>query len=369
MKNAKVLNFKLCLLAPLKILQMTLKPVIRVWHKRQGFLTELAFSFAFLAFTVFGCNESLRTTTHLDAKSINDLVPEATRIIREGLADDNPRVRAKAIEVVATTKQVILMPDVQWLLGDESVPVRFLAALTIGDIEYSLAKNKAAQLLRDQDENVRVAAAYATARLGAPDSLKLIYKAITSKNQTVRANAALLLGKSGDKSALKPLYWALRDKDSDDKVRFQAVEAIATLGDERIYPRLWAMLISAYADDRVMGIRAMGALGTVEAKNALITKLDDDILEVRLAAAEQLGTLGETTGEAEVLDVFTKNLTAGLEKEGLERVNVLTALAIGQIGTVSLTKFLPQLLEDESKFVRVAAAKAVFQCTMKNRPR
>jgi len=28
-----------------------------------------------------------------------------------------------------------------------------------------------------------------------------------------------------------------------------------------------------------------------------------------------------------------------------------------------LTKFLPQLLQNESKFVRIAAAKAVLQCT------
>ena len=254
------------------------------------------------------------------------------------------------------------MPEVQRLLKDEFVPVRFTAALAVGDMEYRLAREPVKQLLKDPDENVRIAAAYAAARLGFPESFGLVRRAITSSNQTVRANAALLLGKSGDKKALKPLYWVLRDKNSDDRVRFQAVEAIATLGDERIYSRLWAMLISAYADDRVMGIKAMGALRTEQAKNALVTMLDDDILEVRLAAAEQLGAIGSSTGEPEVLDVFTRKLTAGMDKEGLERVNMLTALAIGQIGTAPLTKFLPRLLKDKSKIVRIAAAKAVFQC-------
>jgi HEAT repeat protein len=149
-------------------------------------------------------------------------------------------------------------------------------------------------------------------------------------------------------------------------VKFNAVEAIARLGDERIDEKLLAMLISTYADDRVVGVKAMGALGTEKAKNFLITKLDDDVLEVRLAAAEQLGMLGETTGEVEVLKVFTKNLTTGMDKEELERVDTLTALAIGQIGTANLTKFLPQLLKNESKFVRIATAKAVFQCAMRN---
>ena len=311
----------------------------------------------------FGCSESLQT----HPKSINDLAPQALKIIQYGLADDNPRIRAKAIEVAADTRHLKLMPQVQKLLTDKFVPVRFSAALAIGELKYRHAKSSLKQLLKDQNENVRIAAAYAMSRLGYPENLNLVRKAITSSDQTVRANAVTILGKTRDKNALKLLYWALRDKNSDDKVRFQAVEAIVRHGDEQIYPKLWTMLISVYADDRVMGIRAMGTLGTIHAKNALITMLDDDVLEVRLVAAEQLGMLQDTIGEPEVLDVFTQSkLTAELDKKGLERVRVLTALAIGRIGTPSLTKFLPQLLKDDSKLVRIAAAKAVFQHIMKN---
>jgi HEAT repeat protein len=335
-------------------------------QEHQGTRVLMTYALMTCALFVFGCKESLRTTyTPAGASPIDELVPEAARIIQEGLTDKDPLIRANTIEVIADTKRTKLMPKVERLLKDEFSPVRFLAALAIGDLEYHLAKNEVAELLKDRDENVRIAAAYAMNKLGSKENFEILREKIASEDQKVRANAALLLGKSGDKSVLKFLYWALRHKDSDDKVRFQAAEAIARLGDERIYPKLWAMLISVYADDRVVGVRAMGALGTEEAKNALITKLDDDVLEVRLAAAEQLGMLGETTGEAEVLKVFIKNLTAGLDKEELERVNRLTALAIGQIGTASLTKFLPQLLKNESKSVRIAAAKAVFQCTMK----
>ena len=333
-------------------------------------LWSLVFAFAFLAFAVSGCNKTLqRTYTHtpVDTISVNNLKPQATQIIQEALADDNPLIKVNAIEVVATTKQIRLMPKVQRLLKDKFVPVRFAAALAVGDLQYSLAKSEVAPLLQDENENVKIAAAYAMSKLGSPDSFQLLRKAIASNDQTVRANAALLLGKSGDKSVLKFLYWTLQREDSDDRVRLQTAEAIAMLSDERIFPKLWAMLISTYADDRIMGVKAMGALATIQARNALITMLDDDILEVRLAAAEQLGMLGSSTGELEVLDVFTKNLTANLNKMGLERVNVLTALAIGRIGTPQLTNFLPQLLKNQSKFVRIAAAKAVFQCIEQTR--
>lgn len=334
--------------------------------KVNGGVVILLFTSAVLF--AFGCNRFSQSSYEgkVEAVAVSELVPEATAIIGDGLADNNPQIRANAIEVVAAAKLVRLMPKVERLLEDEFVPVRFLAALATGDLEYSLGEDGVEQLLRDGDESVKIAGAYAMRKLGVADNLEDMCRAIASSDQTVRANAALLLGKSGDRRMLKYLYWALQDKDSDDKVRFNAVEAIARLGDERIYPKLWAMLISAYADDRVVGIRAMGALGTAEAKNALITMLDDEVLEVRLAAAEQLGMLGDIAGEAEVLDVFRKNLISGMDLEGAERVKVWTALAIGEIGTEAVIKYLPLLLGDESKFVRIAAAKAVFMCAMED---
>jgi len=147
-------------------------------------------------------------------------------------------------------------------------------------------------------------------------------------------------------------------------VVLQTAEAIAMLGDHRIYRKLWTRLISAYADDRVIGVRAMGALGTDEAKSAIVTMLDDKVPEVRLAAAEQLGRLGDSGGEAEVLAVFEKNQMAGLDALSRQRVKILAALAIGEIGTAPLMKYLPQLLHDSSKIVRLAAAKAVLRRNM-----
>ena len=316
------------------------------------------------AMLCFGCQETVvhTRTKWLAPVSPNSLVQEATQIIHTALADPDPAIRVNAIEVVATSKRIRLIPKVRRLLKDDFVPVRFAAVLAVGDLEYSLAAKSLTALLQDNNENVRIAALYALGKIGSPDTFEQIRKAIVSPDQTIRANAALLLGKSGDNSPLtrQALWWTLRRQDSGDMVRFQTAEAIAMLGDERIYPKLWSMLISAYADDRVMGIKAMGALGTLQAKDALITMLDDDIVEVRLAAAEQLGMLNDPVGEPVVIDVFSKNLAAKLDPQSQERLNVRTALAIGRIGTPSLTRYLPSLLRDESKMVRITAAMAVF---------
>jgi len=323
-----------------------------------------ALLFACLTVFFFGCDESLqRTSGDFNVGDISTPWAKALRIVQEGLADNDPLVRVRSLEVVADTGQIRLMPAVHQLLNDRSMPVRFAAAVAVGDLEYSPSRRSISQLLKDSDANVTTAAAYAMFRLGSADYLEALQNAISSSDQTVRANAALLLGKSSDKSSLKILWRAMQSKDSDDMVVYQSAEAIAMLKDEKIYPRLWTMLISAYADVRLMGVRAMGKLGTADAKNALIRMLDDDILEIRLVAAEQLGVFKDPVGEAKVLEVFEKNLTSSLDMEAAERANVLTALAIGQICTPASTKFLPQLLQNESKFVRIAAAKAVLQCT------
>jgi HEAT repeat protein len=89
--------------------------------------------------------------------------------------------------------------------------------------------------------------------------------------------------------------------------------------------------------------------------------LDDTVMEVRLAAAEQLGRLGEPAGEAKVAEVFEKNLLATMDAEAQQRVKVRSALAIGEIGSKTLAKHLPQLLHDASKPVRLAAAKAILR--------
>jgi len=316
-------------------------------------------------FAVAGCTDWLAGGLGGGQSRIEKLKPQALRIIREGLQDGDPHIKTKAIEVVAETGLDELMPEVKELLRDGFVPVRFAAALAVGDTQYLPAGAAVGELLRDSDENVRIAAVYALYKLGLSSDLGPVGKALASRDQTVRANAALIMGKLGDGKSLEPLKWAQNDENSDDKVRFQAIESRARLHDETVFKKLWAVLLSVYPDDRVIAIRAMGALGTPKARDVLMTKLDDEVVEVRLAAAEQLGALGSSAGEPQVVEVFEKNLTAGMDNTERERVMTFTALAIGKIGTPELTGYLPVLLQDQSKAVRIAAAEAVFQCSQR----
>ncbi|RKY11745.1 MAG: hypothetical protein DRP65_03370 [Planctomycetota bacterium] len=325
-------------------------------------MRKLLFFILLLAGVLVGsCVESRSQMRFFDEAGKVDLrrlKAEAIEIVRDGLADENPFVRERAIKVVSEADIKQLMPTVAKLLKDEVVEVRFAAAEAIGDVRYTAAEYGLGGLLRDRDDNIKLAAAYALTRLGKGNYSSIIRNSAKSKEQTLRANAVMLLGKLGNKKDIGLLYEVIRDLDSRDWVKIRAVEAIARLGDEKVYrSKCWPLLISKYADDRIMGIKAMSELGTSEASNAIKTMLYDDIVEVRLYAAGQLGRLGDTAGEVEVLG-YLKEQLGGADEWSLAGETAVTA--IGQIGTDELAGFLPRFINSRNKLIRLSGAQSAL---------
>ncbi len=293
------------------------------------------------------------------AESIKNLVPEAEKIVADELKNSNISIKDTVIEVIASGQKTEMMPKVAAFLNDSAVPVRFIAAMAIGDMQYSQSAGKLKKLLNDPDLNVAAAACYALYKIGGEEKyLKSLEDYALVSDQIVKANVAMLLGKLKSQRSLPILYKLKDSPTSSDSVAYNATEAIARIGDEKIYNRIWTLLISVYVDDRCMGVQAMGALGTEKGKNAILTMLDDDNPQVRLVAAGQLGQLGDKSGQSVVLAYL--NGPQSVEKAVSERQNVLAALAIGQIGTEPLIAHLPKFLKNESPFVRLAGAKSVF---------
>ncbi len=343
---------------------------IKLFQKRTPTILFLILCSSFvitLALLTSGCNESGKNGIHGTFSSLSSKqVAKAEAIILQSLSDEEGVIQVNAIEVVAQTHIIKFMPKVRRMLTSPIVPVRFAACLAVGDLRYSLATTDIELLMNDPYENVRISAAYASYRFGSEQCYKILINSLKSPDQTVRANAAMLLGKSGNTNSLKHLWWALSRPENSDPVKYQTAEAIAMLGDKKVVQKLWALLLSKYAEDRIDGVRAMGALGGEQAQGALLTNsLEDHVAEVRLAAAEQLAWMGDNSGESVVIEVFRKKLADQMDPRSQERVKVFAAHAIGGLGSPRVTKFLPKLLKDPSKFVRLAAAKAVIQSTKK----
>ena len=319
-------------------------------------------------FCLLGCQEGSKVPEGSQADYIFKLRPEAMQILIDAL-EDTPQIRAKAIEIAVSTGRVELSSKIKKLLTDDYVPVRFAAATAVGDLGYTAAKPILYELLKkDTDENAKLAYCYGLYKLGDTKKLDFIKAGLNSSDEKIRANSALLLGKSGEKAVLGDLYRVMTDKNSSDRVSLQAAISIAKLGDEEIYPKIWTMLISVFADDRVLGIEAMGNLGTAEAKNSLITMLDDPVIDVRLAVAAELGKLGETSGESVVIEAFKEVLSSDMPSEDAQRTKIQAAFAISNICTSRTISYLPKLLKDDSELVRLSAANAVLSCMSKFTP-
>jgi HEAT repeat protein len=329
-------------------------------------LTSLVF-LAFYCLIPAGCRSTrpeaptIMTGEKAAGASVTHLRPQALAMIRSAFTGSQMIEQIYASEIVADTGLRDFTPELQKLLKNGNVPVRFAAAMALGDMKYLPARPVVEEALNDADQNVSMAAVYAMTRFGSGEKYaKDIYEGLSSKNQTIRANAALILGKLRNPASLTALYWMMGDRDSTQDARTQAAYSIALIGDEKIYNTLWTLLINSYANYRIMGIEAMGALNDSQAKNAVYTMLSDDILDVRLAAAEQLGIMKDLAGTKVVLD-YLRTPPQAADSAELERRNVRAARAIGSIGTADLVVFLPKLMQDKSPVVRLAAAKSVLQ--------
>ena len=94
------------------------------------------------------------------------------------------------------------------------------------------------------------------------------------------------------KTAVPALIKALKDSDKD--VRKAAAEALGKIGDKSAVPALIKALKDGYWQVRTAAAAALGKIGDKSAVPALIEALKDKDSDVRTAAAEALGTIGDT---------------------------------------------------------------------------
>jgi HEAT repeat protein len=177
-------------------------------------------------------------------------------------------------------------------------------------------------------------------------NVKGLIKALEHKDPNVRSEAAKALGRIGDERAVEPLIQALRDKYGS--VREAAAEALVKIGAPAVEP-----LITALRDEEWYVRRAAAealdelgwkpgqdegaawywmvkrdwekcvALGAI-AVEPLISALRDEDDDVREAAAEALGELGDSRA--------VKPLISALRDDRYWRVRKAAAEALGEIG-------------------------------------
>lgn len=326
------------------------------------------------------------------AAAAADRRARAQQAVIRAAADPEPQLRMRAVEAARHLGDGAA-PLVTAAVDDAHPAVRYAAWVTAGRLKMAglAAPARAAAQHEDEPDYVRAAAAFAAAQIGAAPTpgpgvaagppepvpraavdLGPIASLLWSDRAGMRANAAVLLGESGVSTA-KPM---LRDAANRPTPRASAVaqalldlqirEALVELGDE---DQLKPIRLAAYSKDdqvRVLAVEMLGRLGDRTMEGAVMSFLDKDPQELRLAAARALGDLGWPDGLAAALDGAASDL-ARIRGQAALAVG-RAALAVPPTNTPRDTRArdaahaaLDRLLNDPEPSVRLSAAAAVLE--------
>jgi len=313
----------------------------------------------------------------------------ARQAVIQTAADPEPQLRMRAVEVARHLGEGAV-PLVTAAVGDAHPAVRYAAWVTAGRLKITGLAAAARAAAQDPSETdyVRAAAAFSATQIGAapvaasdgaedpagtsPSDLGPVASLLWSDRAGMRANAALLLGESGVATA-RPM---LRDAANRPPPRASAVdqalldlqirEALVKLGDE---DQLKPIRLAAYSKDdqvRLLAVEMLGRLGDRTMEGALMSFLDQDPQELRLAAARALADLGWPDGLPAALDGAASQL---------DRIRGQAALAVGRAALAIPTTDTPRdeqardaacaaldrLMMDPAPSVRLSAAAAVLE--------
>jgi HEAT repeat protein len=215
-------------------------------------------------------------------------------------------------------------------------------------------------LLKDPDENVRLAAEGALGSTGeaANDLVPRLLELLKDPNANVRHAAVKVLGAMGETARQQAPRFGDLLKDPDPTVRRAAAGALGTLGEDakEQAPRLIDLLKDPDWNARRAAAGALGAMGEAAKEQAprLGDLLKDPDPDVRAATAEALEAMGKAAKEQ-------APRLGDLLKDPDPDVRHAAAGALGAMGEAAKEQAprLGDLLKDPNWSVRHAAARAL----------
>ncbi len=248
------------------------------------------------------------------------------RWLRELASGDEGR-RVDALHGLAALTGSEVDAAISSALADDSEDVRLEAALACEARALRACAGPLAEWLGDADPDVRAIAARALGHTGSDADAPRLARMLGDARPQVRRAAVLGLGALGGAAAVPPLVSALAD--ADPIVRERAVTALGEIAsDAGERSAASSALLSLTRDEapevRVAALDALGMLGDARAGASAMVALDDDVIEVRLAAMRALTLVPSTAATPALI-----RASADEDREGRA---ALAALARAQGG-------------------------------------
>ena len=203
------------------------------------------------------------------------------------LKDEDAEVRAAAAEALGKLEDSRAVPALLAAIGDRDPKVRAATAGALGKFTDPRAVNGLSSLLADPELEVRKQALEALAEYESGVPVAGIVRLLSDPDAELRHNAVHALGRFGDRSIAAGLVPLVRDPSPD--VRQAAIESIANLHDASHASAILPALSDGNADVRQQALEALGELRVSIPESTLLALLRDANADVRSKAAEVAG--------------------------------------------------------------------------------
>lgn len=291
------------------------------------------------------------------------------------LKASNPKTRIRAIQELAESHDAGAVEPIAEALRDEDWEVRVAAAIGLGVMMDARGVPSLAAALRDPKPEVRSTALAVLRQLGGERAVDALVGSLADDDHSVRSQAATALNALGwrpskDSEAVlhasamgnyeiaaarggdAVLILAKIVKDTTAPGRAEAATALGKTNDPRAVKPLETALKDTDGHLRIAAIEALGHLGQKESGDALLALVRDENHLARAAAVEALGRIGD----ARVVEIIGKSLLKD-DSWDVRRISVET---LGRIGDAQASKHLWQaLIKDTDHDVRQSAAQVL----------
>jgi HEAT repeat protein len=250
-----------------------------------------------------------------------DQDPPLDELTRLAFDDPAGHVRLAAIDALGQIASPIAIPALAALTGSPDLDIAKAAIHALGQQAHQDAWPALQASLRGDDQQRRAAAAQAIARHGGPGAIEVLeWTAAADTGAPVIAAAieglaSIAAASPGDPRSVRALVGLAAEAGRRDLV----IAALARVPPARI-DDLADGLEDPRPAVRIAVLQALGRMRRVEASRWILSALDDEAAEVRLAALTELRHLGTRGGERRLVTL------ARTDPDGLVRRAALAML-------------------------------------------
>jgi HEAT repeat protein/beta-lactamase regulating signal transducer with metallopeptidase domain len=212
----------------------------------------------------------------------------AVEALGAALRDASPEVRKTAVWALGEIESPNGVPHLIPFLEDESVEIRSQAAWALGEIESPRAVAALSAAIDDREPKVREMVVWALGEIEDASAVEGLAKALADANVGVRRKAAWAIGEL-DLSGEAPRALIDATRDQDREVRKAAAHALGEIGDPAAVPALAVLARGQDNAIRYVAVHALMEIEDPASVEVLVELLKDADPEVRKLAAQALG--------------------------------------------------------------------------------